>query len=397
MAWNDNQNPNGRPPELDEIIEQFKKKFAAFTGGIKNSGSSENKQNSNNPNTKSAPNFAFIKIIIGLVVALWLASGFYIVDTGERGVELRFGAFQTTTTAGPHWHLPFPIDSHLIVKVDEVRSEKIGFRNISNNNNRQLVGNVSSESLMLTKDENIIDAKFEVQYKIKEVTDYLFNVADPEATLKQLTQSVIRLVVGRNTMDYVITDGRSDIIDKIEEGSQILLDTYKTGLEITAINMIDAQAPEPVQAAFSDVVKSREDRERLINEAETYANGILPQARGEAARALEEANAYKSQVISKAEGEASRFSQIRAQYEKAPEVTKKRLYLETMEQVLANTSKVVVDNQSNNIMYLPLDKLGANRNVSINTPANTTNNNANSANNAQGGNIRNAFRTREVR
>ena len=387
MAWNDNMNPNNsnnQPPELDEVINKLKEKFASFGGG-----------NSSN-NSDWSPNFVYLKIVFVLLVLIWLAFGFYIVDTGERGVVLRFGAFHDKTMAGPHWHLPYPIDSHIIVKVDEVQSEKIGFRNIRNNN-QQFVGNVSSESLMLTKDENIIDAKFEVQYKIKDVTDYLFNVAGPENTLKQIAQSVIRLVVGKNTMDYVITEGRSDIIARIEEGAQILLDIYRTGLEITAINMIDAQAPEQVQDAFSDVVKSREDKERLVNEAETYANGIVPQARGEAARMLEEARAYKSQVVARAEGEANRFTQIRIQYEKAPKVTKKRLYLETMEEVLSSTSKVVVDNQSNNIMYLPLDKLGINRNTQATQPNNTLNTNNTSVNNNRVNNIRNAFRTREVR
>lgn len=390
MAWNDNQNhnnPNNEPPDLDEVINKFKEKFTKF------GGNNDGKNNNSGGDGVVQINPGLIKFSLIIIVLIWLAFGFYIVDTGEKGVELRFGEYKTTTNAGPHWHLPAPIDEHIIVKVDEVKSAKIGFRNIRQNQ-QQFVGNVSSESLMLTKDENIIDAKFEVQFKIKDVKNYLFNVVNPEETLRQITQSVIRLVVGKNTMDYVITEGRADIISNIEEGAQILLDDYQTGLVITAINMVDAQAPEQVQAAFSDVVKSREDKERLVNEAETYANGIVPQARGEAARMLEEARAYQSQVISKADGEASRFSQVRVEYEKATEVTRHRLYLETMEGVLSKTSKVVVDNQSNNIMYLPLDKLGTARNIAgeANNKKNTPNNNTPARTN-----VRNAFRTREIR
>lgn len=381
MAWNDNTDKdNNQPPELDEVIAKFREKFTNF--GSKNNGNA------------TIPKSGFIKVIIAIIVIIWLASGFYIIDTGERGVILQFGKFQKETGAGPHWHIPYPIESKITVKVDEIRSEKIGFRNITNNN-RRFVGNVSSESLMLTKDENIIDAKFEVQYKIKNAHNYLFNVAAPNDTLKQISESVIRLVVGRNAMDYIITEGRSDVVAQIEENAQILLDEYKTGLQITSVNMLDAQAPEPVQAAFSDVVKSREDKTRLVNEAETYANGILPQAGGEAARVLEESRAYKARVTAKAEGDVSRFNQIREQYEKAPLVTKERLYLETMESVLANTSKIVVDSNSSNVMYLPLDKLGRNRADALGDGGASANKNIN--NNKTGGSIRNAFRTREVR
>jgi membrane protease subunit HflK len=210
---------------------------------------------------------------------------------------------------------------------------------------------------MLTKDENMIDAKFAVQYKIDIVQDYLFNVASPDLTLRHVLESAIRQVVGKNTMDYVLTEGRSDIADKIKEKSQELLNLYETGLVITTVNMQDAQPPEQVQASFSDAVKAREDKQRLINEAQTYANDILPKSRGKAARMLEEAKAYKSQVISKSEGEASRFTQILEEYLKAPEVTNERLYRETMESVFATTSKVVVDSKANSMMYLPLDKL----------------------------------------
>lgn len=373
---------NNQPPELDEVINKFKEKFSNF--------------GQRNGSNLKLPHKSLVKFILILAVLIWMGSGFYIVDQGWKAVVFQFGQFKQITDAGPHWRLPYPIQSHTSVNVDEIQSENIGFRNIRNQN-RQFVGNVSSESLMLTKDENIIDAKFEVQYKIKSVTNYLFKVNQPKQTLRQVAQSAIRLVAGRNNMDYIITEGRSDVIANIEESAQKLLDLYQTGLEITAVNMKDAQAPEQVQAAFSDVVKAREDKERLINEAETYANGILPQARGEAARALEEAKAYQSQIIAKAEGEADRFSQIRFEYEKSPEITKERLYLETMETILSKTSKVVVDNKGNNLMYLPLDKLGINRAVEFqNNPSQPKQNKQQPVNHRLDG-VRNSFRTREIR
>ncbi len=389
MAWNDPIAPNPKqPPELDDIINKLKEKFANFNRGGKKTNGGQNKL--------GAP---LLKVIAIIALLVWLGSGFYIIDAGWKGVVFRFGQFQEVTNAGPHWHLPYPIESRMAVYADKIRSVSIGFRQI-NSQNRQFIGNVSTESLMLTKDENIIDAKFEVQYQIKSVTDYLFKVANPEQTLKQALQSSIRLIAGRNNMDYIITEGRSDVVAQIEQNAQTLLDGYQTGLLITAVNMKDAQAPEPVQAAFSDVVKAREDKERLINEAQTYANGILPQARGEAARMLEEARAYQAQIVAKAEGETDRFKKILTEYEKAPIVTKQRLYLETMEAVLARTSKVVVDNQSNNLMYLPLDKLGANRAKTLTNVGDQSQSGQSQLGNQQRqklGNIRNIFRSREVR
>jgi protease FtsH subunit HflK len=246
---------------------------------------------------------------------------------------------------------------------------------------------------MLTKDENMIDAKFAVQYKINDVQAYLFNVANPDTTLRHVVESAIRQGVGKNTMDYVLTEGRVAIADDIKEKSQELLNIYQTGLQITTVNMQDAQPPEQVQASFSDAVKAREDKQRLINEAQTYANDILPKSRGKAARMLEESKAYKSEVVSKSEGEASRFGQILAEYEKAPEVTRERLYRETMENVFANTSKVVVDSKANSMMYLPIDKLIDAKK----TRTEVVIQEAQSGQSNSRGNVRNVFRNREVR
>ena len=353
MAWNDNnnnQNPwggnNQTPPELDEVIKDFKNKFNGMFGSSKSSDSSS---------TPEAPKGS-IKFIAIVGVLIWMLSGIYIIDPAEKGVVKRFGAFQEETGQGPHWHLPFPIETLSRVNVAQIRTAEIGYRNVAQGS-RRFGGNVASESIMLTKDENMIDAKFAVQYKVDDAQAYLFNVASPDTTLRHVSESAIRQVVGQNTMDYILTDGRLDIADRILERSQELLHLYKTGLHITTVNMQDAQPPEQVQAAFSDAVKAREDKQRLINEAQTYSNDILPKSRGLAARILEESRAYKSKVVSKSEGESARFVQILREYEKAPVVTRERLYRETMEDVFASTSKVVVDSKANSMMYLPIDKL----------------------------------------
>lgn len=386
MAWNDNknQNPwggnNQTPPDLDEVIKDFKNKFGGVFG---------NKPSSDSQNTITPPTGGF-KYLLILAVLVWMLSGIYIIDPAEKGVVMRFGAFQEETSQGPHWHLPYPIESVHKINVEQIRTAQIGYRDAISNRRG---GNVSSESLMLTKDENMIDAKFAVQYKIDDVQAYLFNVANPDATLRHVVESAIRQVVGKNSMDYVLTEGRVAIAESIKEKSQDLLGEYQTGLRITTVNMQDAQPPEPVQAAFSDAVKAREDKQRLINEAQTYANDILPKSRGKAARMLEEAKAYKSEVVSKSEGEAARFEQILAEYEKAPEVTKERLYREAMEGVLSNTSKVVVDSSANSMMYLPIDKL-------LDAKKSRTEviiQEAQPAESNQGRGVRNVFRNREVR
>lgn len=385
MAWNDDKkNPWGNdgqtPPELDEVIKDFKDKFSGIISG-------KPKLNAGNSIT---PSTGSLKYIFLVAVLLWALSGIYIIDPAEKGVILRFGAFQEETSQGPHWRLPYPIESLNRINVEQIRTAQIGYRDAINNRRG---GNVSSESLMLTKDENMIDAKFAVQYKINDAQAYLFNVANPNLTLRQVVESAIRQVVGKNTMDYILTEGRVDIAESIREKSQELLNTYKTGLIITTVNMQDAQPPEPVQAAFSDAVKAREDKQRLINEAQTYANDILPKSRGKAVRILEEAKAYKSKVVSKSEGEASRFTQILTEYEKAPKVTKERLYRETMENVLANTNKVVIDSKANSVMYLPIDKLlGNNARTNENIVQNPQ-----SKKGKQDESIRNVFRNREVR
>ncbi|MDC1026142.1 FtsH protease activity modulator HflK [Candidatus Thioglobus sp.] len=340
MAWNDNNNQT--PPELDEVIKDFKNKFNSTFGG-KSSGSSS-------AGKAAKGSFKYIFILAFIV---WMATGIYIIDPAERGVVLRFGAFQTSTTQGPHWHIPYPVESVYKVNVEQVRSAEIGFRNAQNSYS----GGVSSESLMLTRDENMVDVKLAVQYKIANAQDYLFNVSNPELTLSHVVQSIIRQVVGDNTMDFVLTTGRDQVAQEVKTASQALINDYGLGIQITAVTMQDAQPPVQLKAAFDDVVKAREDEQRYINEARAYANDIVPKARGASQRLLAEAEAYKSEVVSKSEGEAYRFSQILTEYTKAPGVTKERLYRETLEDVLSNTNKVIVDSNSNSLMYLPIDQL----------------------------------------
>ena len=340
MAWNDDNNQT--PPELDEVIKDFKNKFNSTFGGKSSGNSSAGKA------AKGSFKYIFI-----LAFIVWMATGIYIIDPAERGVVLRFGAFQTSTTQGPHWHIPYPVESVYKVNVEQVRSAEIGFRNAQNSYS----GGVSSESLMLTRDENMVDVKLAVQYKIANAQDYLFNVSNPELTLSHVVQSIIRQVVGDNTMDFVLTTGRDQVAQEVKTASQALINDYGLGIQITAVTMQDAQPPVQLKAAFDDVVKAREDEQRYINEARAYANDIVPKARGASQRLLAEAEAYKSEVVSKSEGEAYRFSQILTEYTKAPGVTKERLYRETLEDVLSNTNKVIVDSNSNSLMYLPIDQL----------------------------------------
>lgn len=326
----------GNEPDLDALLKKAQSIFGGSGGGSSNGGSS------------GGSDFASkvgVGIILLIAIIVWLLSGIYIVDPAERGVVLRFGAYQYETTSGPHWHLPYPIETVTIVNVDQIRTVEIG-------------GKSTNESLMLTKDENIVDIEIATQYKIQSANQYLFSVADPDETLRAVIESALREVVGQNKMDFVLTEGRNEVVARVKKLAQKKLNEYKTGLIITSVNLQDAQPPEQVQAAFADVVKAREDRERLINEAQAYANGVVPVARGKAARELEEASAYHDQVIDRARGEADRFISIVTEYAKAPEIMRERMYIEAITNVLSKTSKIFVGSDSgNNIMYLPLDKM----------------------------------------
>lgn len=345
--------------------------------------------------------------ILLVIFIVWMLSGIYIVDTAERGVVTRFGAFVEETGPGPHWHMPYPIESVRKVNVDRIRTAELGYRSDAQNRS----GSVLAESLMLTRDENIVDIRIAIQYRVQSASDYLFNVSDPDASLRAASESAIREIVGKNTMDFVLTQGRNDVVAQVRELTQRNLDNYKAGLFVTTVNLQDAQPPEQVQAAFADVVKAREDRERLINEAEAYSNNILPLARGQAARVVEEARAYRDQVVARAQGQASRFDSIVAEYKIAPEIMRERLYLEAMTNVLANTSKILLGTEagSNSLMYLPLDKMmsqgGQGANIPLTsmpssnpqTSAKSATQNVTSQTANPNANIRDYLRNRELR
>ncbi|MBZ0070414.1 MAG: FtsH protease activity modulator HflK [Thiohalobacteraceae bacterium] len=355
MAWNEpggGKDPwGGRggdqgPPDLDEIVRKMQAKVGGLFGGRKGGGG--------NGGVGGGGKYALSLIVVAAVIA-WLAFGIYIVQEGKRGVVLRFGQFSEVTMPGPHWHIPFPIEQVQIVDVGQRRFVEVGYRSGAGGSGQV---SVPSEALMLTRDENIIDIRIAVQYQVKDPREYLFMVRDPDVTLKQVTESAIREVVGKSNMDFVLTEGRSEVAMQSKELIQGILDQYNAGLLVTTVNLQDAQPPEEVQDAFADAIKAREDEVRQKNEAEAYANDIIPRARGAAARVLEEGDGYKLSVIAKAEGESSRFEQVLTEYSKAPEVTRKRLYLDTMQQVLANSSKVTMDvSKSNNLLYLPLDQM----------------------------------------
>lgn len=344
MAWNEpgsnnrdpwNQNGGNKgggnnqgPPDLDEVIKRLKARLFGKPGKSTDGGGPQ------------LPRIAGgAGLIIGAIAVLWVLFGLYTIDEQERGVVFRFGAYTVTTEPGLRWHLPWPVEKVEKVNVTGVRS-------------------VSDRAVMLTQDENILDVELAVQYRVSSAYDYLVNVDDPDLTLRQATKAVVREVVGSNLMDFVLNEGRQAVADRAKVSLQERLDEYKSGLIVTEVNLKQVQPPEAVQAAFADVIKAREDLERQKNEAQAYANDRLPKARGAAARDLAEAAAYKDQIVAKAEGDAARFTSLVTEYRKAPQVTRQRLYLDTMSEVYRRSSKVVVDiDKGSPMLYLPLDQL----------------------------------------
>ena len=334
MAWNepggggrDPWNPGGkRPgdggmPDVDQVLERLKSRFRGRgprPGGLSSGGAG---------------------LLAGAIALVWILSGIYTVDAQERAVVLRLGAYLATAEPGARWRYPWPIESHEKVNVTQVRQ-------------------VTERSDMLTQDENIIDVELKVQYRVSSAQQYLVSQADPDSTLRQVTKSAVREVVGRSKMDFILTEGRQEIAEQTQQILQERLDAYASGLVVTEVNLQNVQAPEPVQDAFADAIKAREDQERLKNEAEAYANGRLPKAGGTAARELAEATAYRDRLIAQASGEADRFVKLLKEYRKAPRVTRDRLYLETMSEVLGTATKIVIDvDKGGPMIYLPLDQL----------------------------------------
>lgn len=346
MAWNEpgkdgkdpwGRRPNQGPPDLDEVVDQIKEKLNQLFGG----------GNGNTPKEPSGrSDFSFKKLLpfIALGILFWGATGFYTIQPAFQGVETRFGKYTQTTSQGLNWRFPYPIEDVSKVNVEEVRA-------------------IRHRAVMLTQDENIVEVELVVQYQVGDAKDYLFNVQNPDDTLHHATESALREVVGNSKMDDVLTSGRDVVAQNTKVSTQEILNRYKTGLTVRSVNMQNAQPPEEVQGAFADVIKAREDEERSKNKADAYRNEVVQKAGGGADKTTQEAEAYRAQVIEHALGETRRFNSILAEYKKAPEITRQRMYLETVENVLQHTSKVLVDTKSNPLIMLPTDKLFQNNDI----------------------------------
>jgi len=340
MAWDDGNNKdpwksrgNQGPADLDAIVRELQRKIRGLFGG----GSRPRDVEDRGPGGGIGSNVVLV-VLLGLV-GLWSLTGFYIVDEAERAVVLRFGKYTQVTQAGLRWHLPMPIEKVVTINTQEVVAWPY-------------------QGSMLTRDENIIVINLEVQYVRTNPEQFLFSMADPEETLQDVTASAIREIVGKNDLAYILTEGRLSIADQALQLIQTTLDNYGAGIEVILLPMDTAQYPDPVQASVQDVVKAREDRERLVADANTYASQLVPAAVGQASREILDAEGYRSRVIADAEGESRRFSQILAEYQNAPAVTRERIFIETLEAVLANSTKVLIDTEGgNNLLYLPLDQL----------------------------------------
>jgi len=345
MSWNEPGGGNNRPrdpwggndqgpPDLDEALKKLQQRLSGLFGGRGGGGAGGSASGGGRMSG------ALLGVVAAGAITVWALLGFYQLDEQERAIVLRFGEYSGTLQPGLQWNPPL-IDEVIVVNTTKIRASQV-------------------REVMLTQDENIVEVTMSLQYLIDDPEKFVLEVRDPEVSLQHAAQSALRHVVGDSTMDLVLTEGRAAIAGDVRERLQTYLDNYGTGIRVSKINIDEGKPPAQVQGAFDDVIKAREDEERVKNEAQSYANGIVPEARGRAQRVLEEASAYQQQVMAQAEGEASRFTQLLAEYEKAPQVTRDRLYLDAMQTVMSNTNKVLVDvDGGNNVMYLPLDKLAA--------------------------------------
>lgn len=332
--WGGGNKPDQGPPDLDEVVRNLQKRLSALFGG---GGAGPRSAGTGS----SGPGRGFSIGSIALVlVAIWAFTGLYQVDAAERGIVLRFGKHVATTMPGLRWHLPWPIETRQLVNIQTIES-------------------FSDQTRMLTSDENLVDINLEVQFRRAIPLDYAFNVQRPDDTLKEVTESAIREIIGRSKLDYVLESGRLDIVVRTKELIQRTIDAYKTGIEVTSVNLQDVKVPNEVAPAQADAIKAREDRDRFSLEAQAYANDIIPRARGAGVRQVQDAQAYKARKIDEAEGETQRFLSLLSEYERSPAVTRERLYIETIEAVLASSKKVLLDSdgKGNNLIYLPIDKL----------------------------------------
>jgi len=347
------QGPNQGPPDLDELWRDFNRKLGGLFGGRGGGGMRPGGGNGGDfkPDMKNA---GFGVGLIGVVALLiWLGTGFFIVNEGQQAVITQFGRYKTTVGAGFNWRLPYPVQRHEIVVVTQIRSTDVGRDTIV-----RLTG--LRESAMLTEDENIVEIKFAVQYRLSDARAWLFESKSPADTVIQVAETAVREVVGKMKMDAALAEERDQIAPRVRTLMQAILDRYKVGVEVVAINLQQGgvRPPEQVQAAFDDVLKAGQERERAKNEAQAYANDVVPRAVGTASRLQEESEAYKARIVAQAQGDAQRFSQVLTEYLKAPQVTRDRMYTDAMQQIYTNTTKVLVDSkQGSNLLYLPLDKL----------------------------------------
>lgn len=327
--WGGGNKPDQGPPDLDEVFRNLRRRFGGLFGGGNGRGAGT---------SGPARGFSIGTIVLVLLV-IWAFTGLYQVDAAERALVMRFGKYVTTTQAGLRWHLPWPIETKQIVNIQSIES-------------------FDEQTRMLTADETLVDINLEVQFRRANALDFAFNVVDPEETIKEVSESAIREIVGRSRLNDVLESGRQQIVAQTKELIQRTLDAYKSGLEVTSVNLQDVRVPTEVASAQQDAIKAREDRDRYSLAAQAYANDLIPRARGDGVRLVEDARAYRAQVVADAEGETQRFLQLLREYEQAPAVTRERLYIETIEQVLRSSKKVVLDAEaSGNLLYLPLDKL----------------------------------------
>lgn len=357
--------PNGGPPDLDELWRDFNKKLNGLLGsgkgrpqnntnqggGDNNGGNDGNNLGGFQPDMKSAGIGA--GLIAAVLALIWLGTGFFIVQEGQQAVITQFGKYKSSVGAGFNWRLPYPIQRHELVFVTQIRSVDVGRDNI-------IKATGLRESAMLTLDENIVEIKFAVQYRLNDARAYLFESKDPAGAVVQAAETAVREVVGKMRMDAALSEERDQIAINVRELMQTILDRYKVGVEVVGINLQQGgvRPPEQVQAAFDDVLKAGQERERAKNEAEAYANDVIPRAIGSASRLKEESDAYKARITAQAEGDAQRFQSIQTEYAKAPQVTRDRLYLDAMQDIYGKVTKVVIDSrQGSNLMYLPLDKI----------------------------------------
>lgn len=345
------------PPDLDEVWRDFNNRLGSVfgrkpkRGGNPFGGNGSGGGNGGVPAFKGSPKL--IGVIVAIGVALWLASGLMIVQEGQVAVITRFGQYTKTLSPGLQWRLPYPIESGQMVNISQLRTFEVGYRGTARNK-------VLPESLMLTTDEAIIDLQFVVQYRLEPngAPDYLFKTSQPDESVRQAAETAMREIVGKHPMDFVLYSGRTEVASAVHKLAQSILDRYETGIQISTVAIQNVQPPEQVQAAFDDAVKAGQDRERQINEGNAYANQVLPQAQGQVARMLQDAEGYRAKVVGDAEGDTARFTSVEREFARAPEVTRQRMYLATMQQILESSAKVMVDaDSSNNMLYLPLDKI----------------------------------------